>query len=187
MWQAQLAVRRGFNWLQPEGSVKYPGVLGYSLPVYKHVFMRMLLLDKCIQDLMHAGTRLKKNPPQNDVRCQVPLSYISVWTMSYVRCTSYLGESKLQMPPAKNSPPLWTSSLILMVTVRWLTMACKIAWSFWSSLLRVSLCFGNFVLITVGMRLAAAVCIFPAWEDLDSFSYDLSTSIVFIVFPLLFF
>lgn len=165
MWQAQLAVRRGFNWFQPEWSVKHPGVFGCSLPVCKRVFMGMLLLDKCIWGLMCVGIRLKKKkrkkPPQNGVRCQVPLSYISVWPTSYVRHTSssYLGESKLQMPPTKNCPPLWTSSPSLIVSIRWLMTACKTAWCFWSSLHKVSLCFSSFMLMTVGMRLAAAMCI----------------------------
>lgn len=91
MWQTQLAVRRGFNWFQPEGSVKYPGVLGCSLPVHKHVFMGLLLLDKCIQGLMHAGTRLKiKSSPK---WCEMPGSTFLHQCVDYELCQMH----KLQL------------------------------------------------------------------------------------------
>lgn len=95
MWQAQLAVRRGFNWFQPEWSVKHPGVFGCSLPVCKRVFMGMLLLDKCIWGLMRVGIRFKKKEKKKNSPkwCEMPSSTFLHQCVAYELCQTH----KLQL------------------------------------------------------------------------------------------
>lgn len=165
MWQAQLAVRRGFNWFQPEWSVKHPGVFGCSLPVCKRVFMGMLLLDKCIWGLMRVGIRLKKKEKKKTSPkwCEMPSSTFLHQCVAYELCQTHKLQLSgwIQITNASNEelPTIMDLIASLIVSIRWLMTACKTAWCFWSSLHKVSLCFSSFMLMTVGMRLAAAMCI----------------------------